>query len=226
MLRLSSGKGATYDKETFQVMQRCLARDTNCIDIGAYRGDILRRILKYAPDGEIYAIEPIPENYAYLRKKYPTVHLHNVALSDRVGKATFFHVLGRPARSGLEKQYYPDPNELVSEIDVALDTLDNLIPSETPIGFIKIDVEGAELRVLQGGGELIKRWHPIIVFEHAEKASLKFEATSEDLRTYLVEECGLQLSTMKRWLNGEAPFSKEEFHNARLQQKEMYFIAY
>ena len=107
VLRFSSGKGAIYDRETFEVMQQCLARDSNCIDVGAYRGDILRHLIKHAPDGEIYAIEPIPENCAYLKKKYPHVHLHHAALSDEMGKATFFHVQGRPARSGRQQPVPP-----------------------------------------------------------------------------------------------------------------------
>lgn len=226
VLFVSTGKGASYDKETFDVMRKVLVRDSNCIDIGAYRGDILRRIVKFAPLGEIYAIEPVPENFEYLRKKYPGVHLFNTALSNEVGKATFFHVRGRPARSGLEKQDYPDPNEQVDEIEVSLNTLDNLIPGQTAIAFIKVDVEGAELKVLQGGIELIRKWRPVIVFEHAEEASLKFNATSEELRAFLVDDCGLQVSTMGRWLKSEQALTKEEFHDARLQQKEMYFIAY
>jgi len=70
VLFFSTGKGAAYDRETFEVLKKCLTQDSNCIDIGAYRGDILRRMLKYAPLGEIYAIEPVQENYEFLRKKY------------------------------------------------------------------------------------------------------------------------------------------------------------
>lgn len=225
-VRVSSGKGADYDRETVEVMATCLRRSSNCIDVGAYRGDILRHIVRFAREGEIHAIEPVAENCEYLLKRYKAVDIHNLALSDQVGELSFFHVLGRPARSGLKKQHYPDPNEEVREIKVRVDTLDNLIPAQTRIDFIKIDVEGAELNVLRGGQALIRRCRPVIVLEHTEDASLKFSSTSEDLRAFLVDDCGLQLSTMRRWLDKHTPLTSEEFHRARTDQQEMYFIAY
>ena len=226
ILFFSSGKGATYDKETFQVLKRCLSEGSNCIDVGAYRGDIVRNILRYAPHGEVYAIEPIKRNCDFLKKKYPSLNVQCVALSDQAGEATFFHALGRPARSGLKKQHYPDPNEKVKEVKIPVKTLDSLIPNAQPIDFIKIDVEGAELNVLRGGFNLIMKWHPIIIFEHAEEASLKYATTSEELWAFLVEECGMKISTMERWLQGEEPFDNHGFHAVRLQQHEFYFIAY
>jgi FkbM family methyltransferase len=226
VVRFSSSAGAADDRSTFQVIDRCVKEDSNCIDIGAYRGDILRRLVKRAGKGEIHAVEPILENCEYLRKKFPTVKVHNLALSDHVGKATFFHALGRPARSGLHKQNYPDPDEQVNEVAIGVATLDTLIPPGTRIDFVKIDVEGAELAVLRGGRELIRRWRPIIIFEHAEPAALKFGDSSESLRQFLTEECGMNISSMQRWLDGGRPYSPDEFHAARLQHHAMYFIAY
>ncbi|MCB1671789.1 MAG: FkbM family methyltransferase [Gammaproteobacteria bacterium] len=225
-LRFSGSRGAAYDLMTFEILKRCLRRDSNCIDVGAYRGDILRRMLKYAPDGIITAIEPVRENFDYLVKKYPAIRVCNLALSDTTGTQTFYHVLGRPARSGLQKQDYPDPNETVRETEVAIDTLDNLIPQLQQVDFIKIDVEGAELNVLRGGLALIKRCNPVIVFEHSEQDSRKFAVTSEQLRLFLMDDCQLQISTLTGWLAGDPSLSPEGFHQARQQQGEFYFIAH
>ena len=226
VVRFSSSVGAADDRNTFLIIDRYVKEDSNCIDVGAYRGDILRRLVKRATRGEIYGIEPISESCEYLRKEFPVVKIHNMALSDQVGQATFFHALGRPARSGLRKQKYPDPDEHVDEVTIAVTTLDTLIPSGTRIDFVKIDVEGAELAVLRGGLELIRRWRPVIIFEHAEPASLEFGDNSESLRQFLSDECGMNLSSMHRWLNGEQPYGPDEFHEARLQHRVMYFIAY
>src|SRR3712207_5280757 len=65
-------RGLTYDRETIAVMRRTLRRDSNCIDIGCYKGDILKEIVKHAPDGVHYAFEPLPGFYQNLVNSYPT----------------------------------------------------------------------------------------------------------------------------------------------------------
>ena len=74
-----------------------------------------------ASRGRVFAFEPISENCNYLRKTFPTVEVHDIALSDRTGTVDFFHVLGRPARSGFVQQDYPDADESVDIILVKTD---------------------------------------------------------------------------------------------------------
>jgi FkbM family methyltransferase len=223
---LARDRGAKYDRETFMVMQRVLGRSSNCIDVGAYRGEILRQMLKLSPDGRVFAFEPVPDNCRYLTRKYPKAEIFNAALADTVGTSEFFHVTGRPARSGLKKQNYPDPEERVETITVKVETLDNVIPSATRIDFIKIDVEGAELHVLRGGERLIRQNRPVIVFEHGPGASSRYGVSSEALYDFVVNETGCRLSTMARWLADREPYSRPEFLDDAVTNKEFYFIAY
>ena len=223
---LAQDSGTKYDRETYMVMQRVLDKNSNCIDIGAYRGEILRQMLKLSPEGRIFAFEPVPDNYSYLIRKYPKAKIFNVALADRTGTAEFFHATGRPARSGLKKQNYPDPEERVETLTVKMETLDNIIPLETRINVIKIDVEGAELNVLRGGKRLILQSRPVIVFEHGPGAIKPYGASSEDLYDFIVNETGCRLSTMERWLAGREPYSRVEFLEDVSNNREFYFIAY
>ena len=80
--------------------------------------------------------------------------------------AVFKFVESNPGYSGLKERKYDRPNEIVKDIVVKTDLLDEIIPSGEKIDFIKIDVEGAELQVLKGGMELIRRNKPVIIFEH------------------------------------------------------------
>jgi FkbM family methyltransferase len=207
-------------------MQKSLRKDSNCIDVGAYRGETLRDMLKLAPLGKTYAFEPIEENCHYISKKYKRAIVHNIALSDKTGEATFYHVIGRPARSGLQKQAYPDPNELVNTIQVKVKRLDDVLPNDVKIDFIKVDVEGAELHVLRGGEELIKISRPIIVFEHGAELAKQFESSPEQIFDFIGNQCGLNLSSMARWLKREKPYLRQEFVDHVRLNEDFYFIAY
>ena len=223
---LAQTRGAKYDRQAIKVMRRVLKSNSNCLDVGCYRGEILREMISISTNGQVFAFEPIPENYQFLTRKYAKVKVFNIAVGDRRGTAKFYHVVGRPARSGLRRQRYPDPNEKVEEIVVTVDTLDNVIPKATPIHFIKIDVEGAELSVLRGGIELIKKDQPVIVFEHSIDAAQEYGTLPEEIYDLLSGEGGLELSLMESWLMGEIPYTRQGFCHAVYSCSEFYFVAY
>ena len=157
-----------YDGQTSQIMSRILSPTSTCVDVGCNRGSILREIIRFAPDVAHLAFEPIPELAEQLRKTFASskARIYELALSDSIGEATFQHVLNSPGHSGLRKRSYPMPDAKIQEITVRTERLDNIIPLETRIDFIKIDVEGAEFQVLSGAIETVKRYKPFIVFEH------------------------------------------------------------
>lgn len=183
-------------------------------------------MLKLSPKGRVFAFEPVPANVRYLTRKYPRAEILNAALANTTGTAEFYHATGRPARSGLKKQAYPDPEEQVKTITVRVETLDNIIPAAVKIDFIKIDVEGAELNVLRGGTRLIRHSKPIIVFEHGPGPISRYGASSEMLFDFVVNETGCRLSTMARWLGGREPYKRNEFLEEARREREFYFIVY
>ncbi len=90
---------------------------------------------------------------------------------------------------------------------------------------IKIDVEGAELEVLKGATETIKRCKPVIVFEHGLGASDHY-GTTPDLIFDLVSGCGLKISTMYNWLHGNPELNKSSFSEQFYKKINYYFIAH
>jgi FkbM family methyltransferase len=223
-------RNATYDRETIAVMKRALRKDSNCIDVGCHKGDILREMIKIAPDGVHYAFEPLPDIYQHLVNSYPasshpTLNLHRLALSDVVGETSFQYVVSAPAYSGFKSRRY-DHQEDIEQIKVRTDLLDNVVPSGLPIHFVKIDVEGAELLVLKGAVKTLRRNKPAIVFEHGLGGSNYYGTTPEEIYDLLTEACGLQVSLMKRWLRNERPLTREEFSNQYYSGANYYFMAY
>src|SRR5690606_22337388 len=104
--------------------------------------------------------------------------------------ASFNYVVSNPSYSGLVKRKYDRPDEKDTTIEVETDLLDNVLPDDYKPTLIKIDVEGGELRVLEGAKSIIAKTKPVIIFEHGIGASDMYGATPEQVFT-LLADCGL-----------------------------------
>jgi FkbM family methyltransferase len=209
--KLTRNGSGRNDRLQTEIMRRTLRADSSVIDVGAYRGQILREIIRLAPRGHHIAFEPVPANYEWLTAHFPDVTLHNCALSDEPGTATFQHVQGRPARSGLRRVPYPDADEVVVEIAVTIDTIDRLVPAGTAIDLVKIDVEGAELQVLRGARRLLRESRPMLLFEHAPYTAAVYGTKPADVHALLVGEHGYEISRFDEWLAGQPPLDHGAF---------------
>jgi len=173
-----------------------------------------------------YGFEPLPYLYNELKNKYKDkATILPFALSDKSGYSTFQYVKNAPAYSGLKIRKYDIENPEIEEIEVEIKTLDEIIPSNIKVDFIKIDVEGAELGVLQGGKQLLKKYKPIIVFEFGLGASDYYETTPNDIFNFLTSDIGLQIFLLKSYLNSGNPLTLQEFIAYFQTNKEYYFIA-
>src|SRR6201999_3450082 len=79
--RLTRSGAARYDRLATEIMRRVLRPESSCIDVGAYRGQILREMQRLAPRARHVAYEPVPENYEWLVAHFPDVTIHRCALS-------------------------------------------------------------------------------------------------------------------------------------------------
>jgi FkbM family methyltransferase len=221
-------KNQQYDRQTQKIIARVCSPDTNCIDIGAHKGEVLDIMMKYSPNGTHYAFEPIPDLYNGLVSKYSSnlnCKIYDIALSNNKGTSTFNYVISNPSYSGLVKRKYDRDNEEDTSITVKTDLLDNTLPTSYKPGLIKIDVEGGELLVLQGAVETIKRHKPVIIFEHGLGASDMYGSTPNKVFN-LLQGCGLKVSVMKHWLSNKPSLTIKEFENIYSNNTEYYFIAH
>jgi FkbM family methyltransferase len=153
----------TYDREESNLMKQHLRPGGVCFDIGAQAGyHTLYAASMVGPTGRVFAFEPAPRNIANIRKHVAMNRLSNVtvveaAVSDCNGIA-HFDIAGS-AVSG----------HLSSEGGLAVRTisLDEEIESDAlpEADYIKIDAEGAELKILQGARKLLARRHPTLSVE-------------------------------------------------------------
>lgn len=144
-----------------------LRRSSNAVDVGANEGHVLDLIVALAPEGRHVAFEPIPELYESLVERFPSVDVHCSAVSDTAGSAQFTQVLDAPAFSGLrQRNDLPPEAQRVTQVSVPTERLDDVLTDGPAPALIKIDVEGAELGVMQGALETLRRHRPHVVFEH------------------------------------------------------------
>ena len=215
----------TYDRQTVEVMHRVLRKDSICVDVGAHTGEILRHLVAIAGAGTHHAFEALPHFAEDLRERFPSVQVHQIAVSDSRGEAEFQHVENDPSYSGLRRRLYDRPDPRIVAIRVPVGTLDEEIPVDQPVAFIKMDIEGGEYHALKGAIKTIQRGQPVIVFEAGSRSTGQYGVTAADLYDLVTSTIGYDVSTMARYLAGEAPMTKQQFLHNWDHGPDFYFIA-
>lgn len=169
------------DPAEIRFVRQSLEAGQTAVDIGCHKGAYtywMRR--RVGPMGIVYAFEPQPGQVAYLREAFSAMRYDNVevvpmAVSNQSGKlplylhaaSTHFASLeaGRPAVEVGAGSGDPCTTEAPQIVDVT--TLDEFFSSPGRRGpdFLKIDVEGHELAVLEGGQQTLAKYHPSILVE-------------------------------------------------------------
>jgi len=197
-------------------LTRIINNPMNCIDIGAHLGSITSTIKKLSPDGKHIAIEPIPYKCKWLKQKFPDVKVLQIALSDTVGEVEFFLQPQRSAFSGL--RLHNNNNSSITNLKVEIlkvncQRLDDIVPSDLPIGFIKIDVEGCELAVLRGGIKVILKDQPTILFECTITGLKSYNISIRDIYNFF-ESYSYSIFLVKDWLGDGKALSYEQLVKA------------
>jgi FkbM family methyltransferase len=198
-----------------------LSADSNCIDVGAHTGDVLREIIRCAPNGRHIAYEPLPHLHEQLIKDFPQVDVRLAALSNKNGEASFTHVKSNPGYSGFKRRTYPGTEEL-ELIIVRIEPLDSSLPEGYVPSLIKIDVEGGEQQVIEGAIRTIALHKPIVIFEHGKGASEHYGTGPEDIFNLLCNEAGLRIFD----LDGNGPYSLEDLSRTFEQGNRWNFVAH
>jgi len=225
-LPLPLSKNHRYDLLTKKIIQEYCSETSNCIDVGAHRGEVLDWFLKFAPKGKHFAFEPIPALFDALQKKYSpnSCSIYNIALSDAKALSSFNYVTSNPAYSGLKKRKYDRKKETDTSIQVQTDRLDHMIPSAIPVSFIKIDVEGGEMNVLKGATRILSDFHPLIIFEFGIGGSDIYGITPEQLFSFL-ESFHYKLFLLQDFVRQKPSLDLENFKNQFYSKANYYFVA-
>lgn len=169
---------ADFEPRESRMMHKLFEGCRQFYDIGANIGWHSLNLAASYRSASFQCFEPIPATHQHLTgnialNRFTNIWTHHVALADRQGMQTFyFYEACSGNASGVNLTERPD----VSEIQCQLCRLDDYIAEHhlIPPDFIKCDVEGAELRVLQGAPETLTQHQPIILAEILRKWSAKY----------------------------------------------------
>jgi FkbM family methyltransferase len=139
------------------------------IDAGANIGTFSVFAANLAPEGKIYAFEPVKDTFLLLKentKTYQNVSCINSGLGDVAATKNIFNKgIGDGGNVMQDSPFYKR-----SEIDdgawepVVITTIDEFVSQNKilRVDFIKIDTEGYEAKILQGARKIIEKYQPVI----------------------------------------------------------------
>jgi FkbM family methyltransferase len=199
-LRLHSFKHKGYwwhgkrrERATIERFYKLIGPGDTVIEVGGHIGYFAMLYASLVgPSGAVRVFEPGENNLPYLRRNLanmPHVAVIEEAVSNQAGEVTFWlEDLSGQNNSIIEDYYLLEGNIALAGLDggvtkravhVPCTTLDIFARSPElggrAIDFIKIDVEGAELLVLQGAATLLATTRPAMMVEVTREAEPIFE---------------------------------------------------
>lgn len=195
-----------WEPEVHAAMTRTIGTGMSVLDVGAHVGLFtLAAARRVGPTGRVFAFEPSPATLVSLRRHITLngfddrVEVVPAAVGDIEGE-TPFYVYGETmsasvARASLDELSPGREAMPASEITVPVVTLDGLCTERgVRPDRVKIDVEGAELRVLRGAVELLHSHAEVICEIHP--AQLEAAGGSEEELIAFVAQHGRTLVTV------------------------------
>lgn len=165
-----SGTSIDFESVVRNNYSRILRRGDIAIDFGAHEGKHLAPMIDLVgPAGKVIGVEPLPQMYSSLQAQFgqhANVVLHNLAVANYDGETTFKVFQGGLEESGLLRKLHHSNADNIVEIPVKVARADTLLAAEAVARFIKIDVEGAEILLLESARSYLKRSRPFVCIEY------------------------------------------------------------
>jgi FkbM family methyltransferase len=163
-----------HHREQLPLLRGLIPRDGVVVDVGGHAGQYAKLFARLAPDGRVYTFEPGAYALAILRTAIRLNRLGNVTIvPEALGAAPGGARLSIPVKHartlgfGLSHLGPDGGNRRLFEQDVHVTTLDAFAAAErlTRLDFLKADIEGWELRMLEGGAATLRRFRPPVLIE-------------------------------------------------------------
>jgi FkbM family methyltransferase len=173
--------GGYWEPQIMNLMARLVKPTDVCLDIGANLGAHTLALADLTSSaGKVFSFEPSSINSTYLRENveksdFSNVSIQNIALGSSIEMHDFVNLTGMegcsflsaadPTEDVILRSWGIELNHMMEE--VAVQTLDSWVDANHVhrVDFIKMDVEGSELGVIEGGIATFRKYRPTLIVE-------------------------------------------------------------
>lgn len=157
------------DRGEVVLLKRLLQPDWVALDVGGNVGQIALLMAKRVPQGMVHVFEPSSDNFRRLQSNvrlnsFTNIITNHAAVSNQAATIEIF--APRTYNTGAIS-IYPDRSWEMDSETVSAIRLDDYSRDQNlaAIALIKIDVEGAEMDVLEGAIGLLQNQRPVVLME-------------------------------------------------------------
>lgn len=199
----------TYEPYETALVQKLVKKGMTVVDIGANIGYYtLLFAKKVGPKGKVIAYEPDADNFSLLKKNveentYTNVVLHKKALSTKKGVAKLYL---SDENKGDHQMYAGDDKRPSISIDTV--KLDDHIKGK--VDFIKMDIQGAEMKALLGMKKALHKNKKLTLITEFWPAAIQQSGESPSKMLELLEKEGFSFKMIDEESTSLIPITKKE----------------
>jgi len=189
-----------FEESTHNAIKTLCKKNMHVIDIGANIGAHTFNLAEIVGEkGSVAAFEPMEWAFKKLKKNlelnnFRNITLEKIGLSDEtLAKEEHFRSSWPVDKKTLSRVFTEQTKEIDSDNVKVRSKLqfykldDYLNKHHKAVDFIKLDVDGYELKILKGAKESLDKYSPIIIMELCPQCLLRCGDSVEDLIIYLSE---------------------------------------
>ena len=190
MLREGTTDFGTWNEvwldQVYSSVPRCLNGCRTIVDLGANTGLATLYFASAFPGANVFSVEPHPENYAILRQ-----NIRQLGNRCRTLQAAVWNNDGKLAQSGSSPAYGHDAFRFREDASNPHNATIEALSMQTifersgfdRIDLLKVDIEGAEVQLLQGAGDWLTKVNAIAIEFHGNsRAESGFDQLTQGFR--------------------------------------------
>src|SRR5918994_2526127 len=205
MIEEEIARYGAFEREVQEVLIPWLRPGDNVIDAGANIGcHACPMAIRVAPHGPVLGIEPVGRLAERLDANCRLNGIDNVvvlrvAVSSGAGRRPIVVPHAEDNNQG-NASFHRAPSSSSDIVEVETTTIDALVAEVglSDLRLIKMDLEGEDCAALLGARETLRRWRPMLAFEHHRDLWATAGHTLASATDFLSDELGYHITSLNK----------------------------